>query len=316
MPPSNIDRTQTNVVLIVDDVPENLSLLHDALEESGYTVLVATNGDSALQRARQGVPDIVLLDALMPGMDGFEVSRRLKADFSTQHIPILFMTGLTETEHVVTAFAAGGVDYVTKPIRPREVLARIATHIGNARRTRHAHNALDAFGQATLAIAATSGRIVWQTALTRRLLNEYYPDGEDAAPQRIHDWLLDAVASVRDGSRPYPLQVLRGAKKLILTLHTQSGDDEWLVVLREESDTAITEALMLAFRLTQREAEVLYWLIKGKTNRDIGDILGTSPRTVNKHLEHVFEKLGVETRTAAAALALDKVRAAARDAIG
>src|ERR1700745_4019769 len=101
--PDKLDRLDTDVVLIVDDVPETLSLLHDALEESGYTVLVATNGESALQRARQGVPDIVLLDALMPGMDGFEVSRRLKADHSTQHIPIIFMTGLTETEHVVAA---------------------------------------------------------------------------------------------------------------------------------------------------------------------------------------------------------------------
>ena len=76
---------------------------------------------------------MVLLDALMPGMDGFEVARRLKADSATQHIPIVFMTGLTETEHVVAAFAAGGVDYVTKPIKPREVLARIAAHMRNAR---------------------------------------------------------------------------------------------------------------------------------------------------------------------------------------
>jgi len=119
------DRHGSDVVLIVDDVPDNLAVLHDALDEAGYTVLVATNGESALQRARQSRPDVILLDALMPGMDGFEVARRLKTDFSTQHIPIVFMTGLTETEHVVAAFAAGGADYVTKPIRPQEVLARM-----------------------------------------------------------------------------------------------------------------------------------------------------------------------------------------------
>ena len=94
MPP---DRPISDIVLIVDDIPENLSLLHDALDESGYTVLVATNGESALQRARKSLPDVILLDALMPGMDGFEVARRLKADFATHHIPIVFMTGLTET---------------------------------------------------------------------------------------------------------------------------------------------------------------------------------------------------------------------------
>src|SRR4051812_7395674 len=86
------DRSASDVVLIVDDVPDNLSLLHDALDESGYTVLVATNGESALQRAAQTVPDVVLLDAVMPGMDGFEVARRLKAQPETAHIPIIFMT--------------------------------------------------------------------------------------------------------------------------------------------------------------------------------------------------------------------------------
>ena len=91
-------RDNTDIVLIVDDVPDNLSLLHDALDESGYTVLVATSGQAALQRAAQVRPDIVLLDAMMPGMDGFEVARQLKASAATAHIPIIFMTGLTETE--------------------------------------------------------------------------------------------------------------------------------------------------------------------------------------------------------------------------
>jgi DNA-binding response OmpR family regulator len=209
------------VVLIVDDVPENLSLLHDALDEAGYKVLVATNGESALARARQALPDVILLDAVMPGIDGFEVARRLKADFSTQHIPIVFMTGLTETEHVVAAFAAGSSDYVTKPVRPAEVLARIAAHLRTARQLQDAtRNAPDAMDDATLATRLTA-----------------------------------------------------------------------------------------AFPLTPREAEVLFWVIKGKTDRDIGDILGTSPRTVNKHLEHVFEKLGVETRTAAARVAMGRIGA-------
>ena len=83
------------------------------------------------------------------------------------------------------------------------------------------------------------------------------------------------------------------------------AEDEWLMVLREAGEAALMQALAQAFpALTARESEVLYWVVQGKTNRDIGDILGTSPRTVHKHLEHVFEKLGVETRTAAAAMAL------------
>ena len=302
------ERGISDIVLIVDDVPENLSLLHDALDEAGYTVLVATNGDSALHRARQSLPDVILLDAVMPGMDGFEVARRLKADFATHHIPIVFMTGLTETEHVVAAFAAGGADYVTKPIRPAEVLARIAAHTQNARQMKQARSALDAFGQATVAVRASDGKLVWQTPLSRKLLKEYFATGEDESPSRLLDWIADADAARRDGREPNGLLIADGTRRLLATFHDQTGDQEWLVVLREENDASAIESLIAVFRLTQREAEVLYWVTLGKTSKDIGDILGSSPRTVNKHLEHVFEKLGVETRTSAANLAMSKMR--------
>ena len=157
-PGAALDRTDSDVVLIVDDVPDNLAVLHDALDESGYTVLVATHGEAALQRAAQALPDIVLLDAMMPGMDGFEVARRLKASPATAHIPIIFMTGLTETEHVVAAFAAGGTDYVTKPIRAREVIARITAHSLAAREQMRARHELDAVGKDTLLVRMHDGQ--------------------------------------------------------------------------------------------------------------------------------------------------------------
>jgi len=304
----NVDRNLSEIVLIVDDIPENLALLHDALDETGYTVLVATNGESALQRARLSLPDVILLDALMPGMDGFEVARRLKADFATQHIPIVFMTGLTETEHVVAAFAAGGADYVTKPIRPPEVLARIAAHMMNARQMKQARSALDAFGQATVAVRAADGKLVWQTPLARKLLKDYFANPEEVAPDELLSWISDANQARRANREARPLLVAQGNRRLLASFHDQTGDEEWLVVLREENDASAIESLIASFRLTQREAEVLYWVVQGKTSNDIGEILGNSPRTVNKHLEHVFEKLGVETRTAAANLALSKMR--------
>lgn len=307
---SLVDRSISDIVLIVDDIPENLSLLHDALDEAGYTVLVATNGEAALQRARQSLPDVILLDALMPGMDGFEVARRLKAEFLTQHIPVIFMTGLTETEHVLSAFAAGGADYVTKPIRPAEVLARIVTHMRNARQMRQARSALDAFGQATVAVRALDRRIVWQTPLARNLLNAYFANPESIAPEELLAWIGAALQARQHGREPAQLLVAEGNKRLLASFHDQTGDDEWLVVLREENDASAVESLIAIFRLTQREAEVLYWVAQGKTSKDIGDILGSSPRTVDKHLEHVFEKLGVETRTAAANLAMSKMRSA------
>ena len=309
MPPDSpsLERDISDIVLIVDDIPENLSLLHDALDESGYTVLVATNGESALQRARKSLPDVILLHALMPGMGGFEVARRLKADFATHHIPIVFMTGLTETEHVVAAFAAGGADYVTKPIRPAEVLARIAAHMQNARQMKQARSALDAFGQATVAIRASDGKLVWQTPLSRKLLNDYFATSEKETPQRLLDWIAEAEVASRKGQEPNHLLVGQGSRRILASFHDQTGDQEWLVVLREDSEAALLDGLLRHFPLTAREAEVLYWVIQGKTNPDIAEILSLSPRTVHKHLEHVFEKLGVETRTAAAALALQRI---------
>jgi CheY-like chemotaxis protein/DNA-binding CsgD family transcriptional regulator len=321
------DRSHSPVVLIVDDVPDNLSVLHDALDESGYTVLVATNGESALQRAVQALPDVVLLDAVMPGMDGFEVARRLKSHPATAQIPIIFMTGLTETEHVVAAFAAGGVDYGTTPIRAQEVLARMAVHMSSARERLHekaqatqARNALDAFGHATMAIRlddesdtnARAVRAVWQTALARQLMHDYFGVAPAQIPEVVLDWLRTESSLAATGREPRSLPIHRetaaGPRQLVFALQQRTGDDELLIVMREVSDAAVVDAMVHAFKLTLREAEVLYWVAKGKTNRDIGDILGSSPATVKKHLERVYVKLGVETRTAAANLAMGRLR--------
>ncbi len=301
-----LDRANSDVVLIVDDVPDNLSVLHDALDESGYTVLVATHGEAALLRAAQAVPDIVLLDAMMPGMDGFEVAKRLKADAKTAHIPIIFMTGLTETEYLVAALASGGVDYVTKPIKPKEVLARIAVHLQGAREKRQARNALDAFGYASITVRLNDGKLMWQTPLARDLLQQYFGTSAPQTPPDILNWLrhslLDANLQVEPPRLLSP-STTQTARRLSIRLHQQAGDSEgggdWLIIMREESEESVIQAIGLSFKLTAREAEVLYWVVKGKINRDIGDILGTSPMTV---------KLGVETRTAAAGMAMSRIR--------
>jgi DNA-binding response OmpR family regulator/DNA-binding CsgD family transcriptional regulator len=303
-----LDRANSEVVLIVDDVPDNLSVLHDALDESGYTVLVATSGEAALQRAAQALPDIVLLDAMMPGMDGFEVAKRLKAAPQTAHIPIIFMTGLTETEHLVAALEAGGVDYVTKPIKPKEVLARMGVHMQGARQARQTRNALDAFGYASITVRTSDGKLMWQTPLARELLMLYYGTSAPQTPEPVIAWLRRHLSQAEQQIEPPRLTAELGARRLTFRLHQQTGDDDWLIVMREVSDSAVIEAMSLSFKLTAREAEVLYWVVKGKINRDIADILGASPATVKKHLERIFVKLGVETRTAAAGMAMNRIR--------
>ncbi|MES2911945.1 MAG: response regulator transcription factor [Pseudomonadota bacterium] len=324
-----LDRANSDVVLVVDDVPDNLSVLHDALDESGYTVLVATSGEAALQRAKQALPDIILLDAMMPGMDGFEVAKRLKATPETAHIPIIFMTGLTETEYLVAALEAGGVDYVTKPIKPKEVMARMGVHLQGARRARQearqagqARNALDAFGYASITVrlgGEGEGKLIWQTPLARDLLLRYYGTSAPQTPEPVLNWLRRHALDVTPNTEPPRLTAELGQRRLTFRLHQQTGDGEignagqalssdWLIVMREISEDAIVEAMSLSFKLTAREAEVLYWVVKGKTNRDIAEILGASPATVKKHLERVYVKLGVETRTAAAGMAMNRIR--------
>ena len=200
---------EREVILLIDDAPDTVRMIAEALDEAGYTVLVATDGATALKRLERSTPDAVLLDACMPGMDGFETCRRLKQAPGMRTVPVIFMTGLAETERLVEGLSAGGIDYLVKPVVPDELVARLQAHLRVARDMN----------------AAMRAR------------------GEDAEPA----------------------------------------------------------AALLRNPLTQREMDVLEWVARGKTNRDVAEILGMSPRTVNKHLEHIYEKLGVETRTAAVA---------------
>jgi CheY-like chemotaxis protein len=119
----------TETILIVDDTPANLGVLVETLGAAGYQLMVAEDGEEALTQTAQTQPDLVLLDVMMPGIDGFETCRRLKAQPHTRDIPVLFMTALSETADKVKAFAAGGVDYITKPIEHEEALARVRTHL-------------------------------------------------------------------------------------------------------------------------------------------------------------------------------------------
>jgi two-component system sensor histidine kinase/response regulator len=118
-----------STLLIVDDTPANLSVLVDSLAGVGYHLLVAEDGEDALVQAANTRPDLILLDAMMPGLDGFETCRRLKAAEATRDIPVIFMTALSDTTDKVRAFSAGAVDYVTKPFQHEEVISRVRTHL-------------------------------------------------------------------------------------------------------------------------------------------------------------------------------------------
>jgi DNA-binding response OmpR family regulator len=285
---------QRPVVLVVDDAPSSLGMLCDSLEAEGYSVLIARDGDAALKRLELVVPDAILLDAVMPGLSGFDTCRQIKANPVLAHIPVIFMTGLSETQHVLEGFASGGVDYVVKPLRAQEVVARLHTHTRNARISRLARDAVDVAGFGVVLVDA-NGRVAWQS------------------PQAAL-WLQTFEATPSNGRLPEPIaSALGGATDRILSTHNglqlsvrdmgPVGMGETMLLLEQHNANSASPSRLANAALTPRETEVLSWLAKGKTNRDIGDILGMSHRTVNKHLEHIFEKLGVETRAAAAALA-------------
>lgn len=316
-----------HVVLIVDDKPDNLAMLSDSLDESGHIVLVATDGISALERLDYITPDLILLDAMMPGIDGFETCKRIKLIKSVNHVPVVFMTGLTETEHVVRGFAVGGIDYVTKPIKPQEVVARIGAHIKTARMMSQARGMLEHAAHAVIVLSG-NGLPLWQTSKASLWLEKYFPVGAAGTnpghklPVMLQSWLNESLVRQRQGNGDIrPLVMTQGDCELRVALSAPGQGHEITLLLEEKNIgaeiAAMTTAALLqsatlgngetaalgSFHLTPRESDVLAWLGKGKTNRDIAEILGMSPRTVNKHLEHIFVKLGVETRSAAAVLA-------------
>src|SRR5688572_21240278 len=215
-----------DTILVVDDTPETLGFLTDTLDHAGFTVLIATDGESALRLLVQITPDLVLMDAVMPGMNGFEACRRLKRNRLLAHLPVIFMTGLTETENVLEGLAAGGVDYVTKPLVVDELLARIRVHLANARAAAGSRAALDATGRFLLATDA-SGRLQWCTPKARELLAELFP--HDMAASLPAPVLAQLIQLRSEGSKePARLLVDVRGRKVEISVMSPIGPDELL----------------------------------------------------------------------------------------
>jgi DNA-binding NarL/FixJ family response regulator len=306
------------IVLVVDDHPDTLQLLIDALEAAGVTVMVATEGAQALAQVTRLTPDLILLDAVMPGMDGFDTCRALKAGPAAD-VPIIFMTGLEETEHIVRGLEAGGIDYLTKPIAPNELLARMRVHLTTAREAHGVRTALDVSGRTMLA-TDSMGNIRWATPQAERILAQLAAGGVIAMsdtgatggaaielPATVRTWVSRNAAGAKPAAND-SIVVTAHELKIRFRLLSRLTEDEILLVIQQAAPVEVERAgiqkLQSRFRLTGREAEVLYWLSCGKSNRDIAEILGISLRTADKHLEHVYTKLGVESRSGAAAVSV------------
>ncbi len=291
-------------LLVVDDTPANLGVVCDALREAGVRVLLAESGAAARDVLARLTPDLVLLDVMMPGEDGFAVCASLRANPAWRELPVIFLTAVDAPEQKVRAFEAGAVDYVTKPVHVPELVARVRVQLElrAARQALERKNAdleaevairLDAEAQLAtsldraVVVLARDGTLLFATRLAHDLMAKF-----GTTPAALTGTIRFTIA---DGT----LNVRR---------FTEPGRDDLVMLALEEEYAPPGPAALLSLGLTPRQAEVVYWVAQGKTNPEIGTILGASPRTIDKHMERIFERLGVENRASIIVATAERLR--------
>lgn len=302
------NQLKKEIILVVDDSPDTVNMLSEALEEQGYDILVALDGTRALSVCKRIVPDLILMDAIMPNMNGFEAAKKILQDPRLATTPIIFITGTDSDENMITSFQSGAVDYIQKPVNLTELYARIKVHILKSKELSNARKMLDDTGSACLAFD-NQGQMLWATPQAYDELEKTGADRITLAmnlSRELQKWLPNSTPS-------QIFSCIINEHKIELTLK-KIDDNAWVFIFgNEQADHAIThlseeeamQKLKEHFELSERESEVLYWLSKGKTNKELAIILDISPRTINKHLENIFAKLLVENRTSAANIAIN-----------
>lgn len=305
-----------NTLLVVDDVPANLAMLTDAATAAGFRVLLAEDGERALRLAERAAPDLILLDVLMPGLDGLATCRRLKASPATREIPVIFVTALGETVDKVAGLEVGGVDYVTKPLQPAEVLARVRVHLELRRlraelqaeiaRRAEAERALRHSLDRAVLVATLDGELLFSTVRAAQLLARHFPaNATETLPPEL-------LASIQAAPGEPAREFVTSAGRMRVRRFAEVGEAECATLWLEEL-AAPGGLLQRRFGLTPREAEVLFWIAQGKSNPEIAVILANTTGTVKKQVASILEKLGTENRLNAAKLTNEVLASAAPD---
>lgn len=282
-------------ILIIDDEPGNLGFLCDLLAEEGYEPILAESAAAGLRLMHELAPEVVLLDQNMPGTDGVETCRLIRENLAWEGLPVLFLTVAEGAEELERAFAVGATDFLRKPVDRRELLARLRAHLRVAGLQRQLGEQLmlrfrleaqlqRGLRRAVVVVDAV-GKIVFATDEIRTRLPEWWTSGrpfEANAGGAERGWRWRALAAE-------PGAPLRGYE-----------------LVQEEEVAGIEDLRTLG--LTPRQAEVMYWMAEGKVNGEIAVILGASVRTVEKHVGHIYERIGVENRYAAIRLVLQHRR--------
>ena len=232
-----MSKVQSEAVLIVDDIPENRKVLRDLLKEEGYRILVAENGNNALKRAVLASPSLILLDIVMPEMDGYEVCQRLKQNADTADIPVIFITVKDDQENLVKSFSVGAVDYITKPFHSSEVLVRVKTHLEINRLTRELyHNNQDLEKQAT-ELKAANEQLKQEIALRQKAEAEReqaFSDRQRASEQLSLVAQLNKVGFIGQSeviktNLMEPIQRLNANDKIPVLITGESGTGKELI---------------------------------------------------------------------------------------
>jgi len=316
-------------VLIVDDIPENIALLLNTLRDAEFHVLVAESGKSALERLKYVIPDVILLDVAMPGLNGFQTCLRIKRNPATAQIPILFLTAHDEVINKVHGFQIGGVDYITKPIEVEEVLVRIETHITLNRLQREIKSQ-----NKTLEVRVQERTAELEEEIERRKEHE-------AGRQKLLDilshqsdqlssmtqWLIDSqqerhektfttlyvgmtdelsqiiaqLQSHQSALESYPennldfsmleTTELKDALTSLILLQARLESTLPPSTLLSEEEREILEGPLL--KLSAREREVLQLVANGKSYTEIAELFNISPTTVRSHRSRIMQKLGL-----------------------
>jgi len=291
-------------VLVVDDTPAGLGVVCDTLRRHGIRVLLAESARAAREVLAHASPDLVLLDVVMPDEDGFQLCTTLRDDPRWRSLPIIFLTAIDQPDQKVRAFALGAVDYVTKPVHVPELIARVRAQLDlvAARRALEAQNAelesqvalrLDAEAQLAssldraVLVLARDGSLLFSTRLAHDLMSKF-----GATPS--------ALAKTA--------RFVAGDGALLVRRFTESGRDDLLMIALEEEHAPPGPAALLAVGLTPRQAEVAYWVAQGKSNPEVGIIIGASARTIDKHMEGILARLNLENRAALMLAAADWLR--------
>ena len=313
-----------STILLVDDNPANLTLLVEQLLAQGFQLMVAESGESALERVRYRKPDIILLDVRMPGIDGYETCRRLKADAKTAAIPVIFLSALTDTDDKTQGFQAGGVDFIAKPMDFSEVLLRIRTQLSLshlrrqlaqsnaelerrvAARTAQLEEEVDRRtrneAEKTVLLELVRAQSNQLQTITNRVLAEQ-TDGRSALAQEMDGQMRQDLAQMRGELEALLGQVTEGRLRhrlesmARLLTRIQNFVQGVTVTLLQRTPAQTTLEANPLLRLSEREREVLLLLARQHPVDNIARILHVTPATVRTYRYRMMQKLEVSDQS-------------------